>query len=219
MRYTNLKTPLPTETAAAKPTKAFLGWDTPGAYKVSYTPAPGGLFNIYLYGAIEDSRQFMDAIEVFQLASEQDIVVVNLSSPGGSIDATDTFLQAYHECRARVIIKATGGCHSAASIIMMHAREFTLSAGFSMLIHNGYCGGYDKYSDWQAHGDFTKAYMADTMRRTYEGFLTDDEMDAMLGGKDMWLGPKEFMERWKKREAFFEAHGRTEEEIFEQLDD
>jgi len=71
--------------------------DAPGEFAVTYQPRQSGLYNIYLFGAIVDPRQFIGAIEVMARASEDDMVIVHLQTPGGSIDATDTFISAMRE--------------------------------------------------------------------------------------------------------------------------
>jgi ATP-dependent protease ClpP protease subunit len=178
-------------------------WEDSGMFRVTYTPSQAGRFAIYLFGAIESPEQFTEAVEAFRAASEGDIVEVFLQSPGGDVDATDLFLQAMHECEGRVIVRATGGCHSAASVILMHAPEFTLSPGFNCLIHNGSIGHGGKYSDWKSAGKFYTDFLEDDMRRTYRGFLTEDEIEEMIDGKDFWLDAPAFIERWKARAAYF----------------
>lgn len=194
------KNPSPIKDAAQKRAGFF---DNPSNFRVTYTPSGNGTFRVYLDKAIEEPGQFIEAIEAFRAASEGDLVEVMLQSPGGDLDATDLFLQAMHECDGRVIVRATGGCHSAASIILMHAPEFTLSHGFNCLIHNGSIGHGGKFSDYRAASKHTVEYMENLMRRTYKGFLTDPEIEEMIDGKDFWLDAGEFIARWKARAAYF----------------
>lgn len=162
-------------------------------------------WNIYLFGPIEATEQFISAIEVLRAAGPEDEVHVHLSTPGGLMDATDTFLSAMHQCDARVIIHASGGCHSCGSIILMHASEFTLSENFNMLIHNGSTGSWGDLNKFVASAKHSEAYMKKVMRSTYEGFLTPEELEAMLEGKDFWMDAPEFMARWQKRQEHFKA--------------
>lgn len=162
-------------------------------------------FNIYLYGVIEDASQFIGAQEVLRAAGDGDLVEVHLSTPGGSMDATDTFIQAMHECEGRVIVRATGGVHSCGSIILMHANEFTLSQNFNMLIHNGFTGTAGDLNKFAAAAKHNIEYMTAVLREVYEGFLTPEELDAMIEGKDFWLDGKEFMRRWNMRQELFQA--------------
>lgn len=187
--------------------------DEPTPFRVGYTPSSRGRFDIYLYGEIESTTQFTAAIDAMAQASEGDLVIIHLSTNGGNCDATDTFVQAMRECKGRVIVKATGGVHSAGTIILLEAKEFTLSENFNSLIHNGSYGVGGKSSDVKAQAAFVDKYMDQTARATYEGFLTDAELQQMIDGKDFWLGPAEWMERFNRREKFLlEKYGPAEEE-------
>lgn len=174
-------------------------------FAVTYAPVQAGIFNIYLFGMIEHASQFIGAIEVLNAASERDVVIIHLSTPGGSLDATDTFLAAMHECEARVIVRASGGVHSAGSVILLHADEFTLSENFNCLIHNGSTGAFGDFNKFVSSAKHSQEYMETVMRATYAGFLTEDELDQMIEGKDFWLGPEEFSERHDARNEFLKA--------------
>lgn len=171
------------------------------AFKVTCAGPEHGpcLFNIYLYSEIMKSEQFIPAIEALQAANEDDVVVVHLSTPGGSIDATDTFLHALRGARARVMFNASGGCHSAGTLILMHAKEITFSEGFNALIHNGSVGFGGKFSDWESGTAYTRKHMRALFERTYKGFLTDVEIADLIAGKDFWLDAADFKKRLLKR--------------------
>ena len=175
--------------------------EEPEEFAVTYTPIRSGTFNIYLVDAIETPRQFINAIEVLQTASEKDTVYIHLQTPGGSLDATDTFIQAMRECEAKIIVKASGGVHSAGTVILLEADEFTLSQNFNCLIHNGSCGAGGKFSDFKVQARHTEEYMERVMRSTYRGFLTEEEITALLEGKDFWFFAEEFGERFELRNA------------------
>jgi ATP-dependent protease ClpP protease subunit len=181
-------------------------------FEVSVHRSHAMKFNVYLFGTIKEAAQFIPAIEVLQAAGEDDEVHVHLSTPGGSMDATDTFLSAMHQCEGRVVVHASGGCHSCGSIILMHANEFTLSEDFNMLVHNGSLGGYDDLNKFAAHAKHGVEYMMKVMRRTYEGFLTPEELQAMIDGKDFWMDGKEFMERHGRRMEHFKAKLKMQKE-------
>lgn len=184
-------------------------------FPVTYTPIRAGTFNLYLNGPIEDVSQFIGHIEAFQVAGENDIVNLHLSTPGGSMDATDTFLQAMHNCEARVIVHASGGCHSCGSIILLHADEYTLSENFNSLIHNGSAGAYGDYNKFVASAKHSAEYMSKVMRQTFEGFLAPDELEAMLDGKDFWLDRHEWVRRWNNRQELFKAKMQQAQQMIE----
>lgn len=179
--------------------------EVPQEFTVTYTPIKSGVFNIYLFGVIEEAAQFTSAIEVMAAASERDEVIIHLSTDGGSLDATDTFLASMAACEANVVIKASGGVHSAGTLILLHADEFYLSENCNFLLHNGGAGAGGKFSDFKAQSLHTVGYMERVLRKTYKHFLTEAELDALMDGKDYWLDSEEFAERFENRNIALQA--------------
>ena len=180
------------------------GEDDEGMFPVTYTSIKSGQYNVYLFGAIHSPMQFIPAIEALEAAGPEDTVVINLSCPGGDLDSTDTFLQAMRESEGRVVVRASGGCHSAASVILLRAEEFTLSENFNCLIHNGACGAYGDFNKFAAAAKRSMEYMNQIMRQSYEGFLTSEEIDQLIEGKDFWVSRDEFIVRVANRQDYFE---------------
>lgn len=178
--------------------------EAPEAFYVS-VEAIAHKYIINLFGTIIDPRQFINAFQAFGDAGEDDLVLVNLSSVGGDLDTTDTFLQAMSECKGRVIVRASGGCHSAASIILLHADEFTLSDGFNCLIHCGSLGSNGTLAEFKTASQFHVKHMERILRETYCGFLTEEEIDKLLDGKDFFLNAEEFMQRFEMRNKLIET--------------
>lgn len=201
-----------------KQTKMYSGEDGYDHFPISYEPIKCGTFHIYLFGQIVSPQQFISAIEVMRSASENDRIMIHLQSCGGSLDATDTFLQAMHECQAEIVVKASGGVHSAGTLILLAADSFMLSDNFSSLIHNGSCGSIGKFSDYRTETAFTAKWMERVMRNAYEGFLTDDEISDVIKGIDIWLDAEEWIERHEARNDYIqekmeEFHSAQEAEL------
>lgn len=178
------------------------GYDEEVQFPISYESHKSGTYNIYLFGQIESPNQFIGALEVMRNATENDEVVIHLQSCGGSLDATDTLLQAMHECQAPIFCKASGGCHSAASIILLAADSFQLSDNFSSLLHNGSTGSMGKFSDYRSETAFTSKWMEKVMRNAYEGFLNEVEIENLIKGVDIWLDAEEWVQRHNNRNEY-----------------
>jgi ATP-dependent protease ClpP protease subunit len=176
--------------------------DDSNQFPISFEPHRSGTYNIYLFGAIECPTQFIGAIEVMRMATENDTIVIHLQTCGGSIDATDTFIQAMRECEAPIVVRASGGVHSAGTLILLEADHFTLSENFSSLIHNGSTGAAGKFSDYKSETAFTAKWFERGLRTAYEGFLTEDEIDDVIKGVDMWLDADEWMRRAQARNEY-----------------
>ena len=188
-----------------KPKKA--GYEDEGVamFEVSYKPERIGNYIINIYSGIESPEQFTDAIQVLEMADEQNGIVVNLQCPGGSLDAVDAFIHAMQKCEGHIHVVATGGCHSAATLILLEADSYELSEGFSSLIHCGSLGAVGSFNEFNAQVKFNAAFMPKTLRRHYEGFLDEKELDELMEGRDIWLDGESFATRYTARNEYFKA--------------
>lgn len=160
-------------------------------------------WSIFVYGPIVSAEQMVDAMLAFSSANENDTVIIYLSTGGGCIDATDTFIDGMRECRGRVVVKASGAVHSAGTLILLNAPEFSLSSGFNSLFHNGSVGYGGKFSDWRSGTAFISKAMERLFFETYVGFLTQDEIERLIRGEDFWIDAKDFIERHNKQQEHF----------------
>jgi hypothetical protein len=48
-------------------------------------------------------------------------------------------------------------------------------------------------------------YMNRVLRTQYTGFFDDLELDEMMKGVDYWLDADSFLERWNRRNEYFQA--------------
>lgn len=169
------------------------------SFRVDFEPHGTGTYHICIDKEIATVAQALDAVRVLEAATEGDEVIIHLQTPGGSIDVTDMLVTAMQECRARLVVKASGSVLSAGTVILLNAPEFILSEGFNALIHNGDVGFAAKYSDWASAVAFHNKAMQNFLTRHYKGFLTDIELEGLLAGKDFWMGPEEFITRYEAK--------------------
>ncbi len=166
------------------------------------------LFNIFLYGTILAAEQFIPAVQALQDAGPEDNVIVHLSTGGGSVDATDTFLTALSNTLAKtVMINATGGVHSAGTYILLWAADMgydiQFSDGFYSMVHTGSFGYGGKLSDFKSAVRFLMDKDEADTWKTYKGFLTDEEIEHLLFGREFWFDAYEFSVRLQKRNDLF----------------
>jgi ATP-dependent Clp protease protease subunit len=178
---------------------------TPEPFDVSYMPVRAGTYRINLNRAIEDVSQFEYAIQAMDMAGEEDEIEIRLQSPGGSMDATDAFIHAMNGCKAHIHTVATGNCSSAASAILLNSISFELSDNFSSLIHCGSLGTGGAYNEFAASTSFYNKFMPSWVRKTYLGFLSDDEIEGLIKGQDIWLTAEDWIERHGKRNEWVAA--------------
>lgn len=176
----------------------------PQEYMVGFIPHKTGTYRIEIDKGIECVSQFSTAIQVLESAKEDDEVVVYLQCNGGSVNAGEAFIHAMRKCAAPIHIIATGGVHSMASCILLEADSLELSHGFNACIHAGYDGAGGTVSEYRAKSKFDKEFGDRQFRETYEGFLSEKELDDMLDGKDIWLDAQGWLDRAMKRSEYFQ---------------
>lgn len=51
----------------------------------------------------------------------------------------------------------------------------------------------------KARQKFTDDHLNDAFKDFYSGFLSNDEMDRVIEGTDLWMSTEEVVERWGRR--------------------
>lgn len=186
-------------------------------FNVGFIPHRSGKYRIEIDSAIEHVSQFSTAIQVLGMAKADDEVEIHLSCcPGGSTDASGTFIHALQKCEAHIHIIAGGGNHSAATDILLSGDSYELASNFNSLIHNGSAGAYGNINEYIARSDFDKEFIKNQQKDILEGFLTPDEIDGVLRGDNIWLDARGWHERSLKRQEYFQ-NKYSEEQILEAI--
>lgn len=181
---------------------SYFGMDEPKEFNVSYIPHKSGTYRIELDDDIEKTSQFSTAILALEAAKEEDDVEIHLQCNGGNMNATDALIHAMRKCPAHIHIIATGGCHSAATHILLEATSFELSDSFNACLHCGQDGAYGNANEYRIKSAFDAEFRVRKFKESYAGFLTEKEIDDMLNGADIWLDAAGWVERYTKRNEY-----------------
>ena len=84
-------------------------------------------YRLFLDNAIESPQDFRFHLQALYEASEDDEVVLHLSSPGGCVDGMLALIHAMRQCQAPVDIIATGTIASAGTVVNVAVRGSGLS--------------------------------------------------------------------------------------------
>lgn len=163
-------------------------------------------FKCRLYGEYTSSEDFIHTLEVLEQAEENDLVELHICGPGGSLEAVVTLLHAMEKCACPVHVCATGNLSSAATLPILFANSYELhpytdfmfhEAGFGVAYQKGH-DALDQVVHWNRQCNFI-------LRDAYNGFFTDEELDAMMNGKTFWMNAEEFTKRYERRNELMEA--------------
>ena len=154
---------------------------------------------------IMEPSYYRGIVNMLSNANEQDIVIFKINSPGGRMDGLLSLLDAIDTTEAMTIADITGECASAASILALNCDQCVAGNRAEMLCHEIRYGVGGKNSDNLSHVQHIKKISDKLIWETYEGFLTDDEIESVLNGKELFLDSDEIVERLNKRQALRDA--------------
>jgi len=66
------------------------------------------------------------------------------------------------------------------------------------MVHNYSGGAGGKGHEIIDYVNFSDKNITTTFKKLYSGFLTTRELNAVIKGKDMWMGTEEVQKRWVK---------------------
>ncbi len=171
-------------------------------------------YRIFLYGETSSAFDFVEAINAIDNAEEHDSITIYLSGGGGCVSSTDAFLHAIETAQSRgvhVHCVASGLVASAHTFIILACSSYECAAGTHFLIHNGSLGDGGSYNQFKASSQFFLKYMETRFREVYHHFLSEEELDDVLEGKDLWLTAQQFSDRYQKRNELLQAEIEAEQ--------
>ncbi len=159
----------------------------------------------YLTGAIEEPFLYNELCYLLKTADADYTIDLYINTPGGIIDSAFMIADAITTSPAKVIGHLSGTVASAGTLITMTCAEVNITPHLSFMIHN-YSGGMaGKGHEMKARQKFTDDHLNDAFKAFYSGFLTDEEMDRVIEGTDLWMGTDEVLERWEGRTAYMKG--------------
>lgn len=152
----------------------------------------------FYLGQIEAPNVYSEWFEIIRSAGPDDVINININSVGGHYSTALQFRRAIMESVATIVCSIEGECHSAASLIYLSGDLFSVSEGSNMLIHDysGIVGG--KGSEMIRQIQHEKISIDKFLKDVYSEFLTEQEIQNVLSGQDIWFNDSSIIERTQK---------------------
>lgn len=180
-------------------------------YEVLATPV-ATFYRTTIRDEFKSTLQFENIVNTLEQAQESDLVEIKLVTPGGRIDAILPLLAAMEETKASTYVRAISDVASAGTFVLLKADNVYINPHVSLMFHNvQYAAGGTGSSVEACVNHITKSSKA-LVLEIYQDFFTDQEIDAMLNGKDFYMGKEEFDERYERRAELREARLHEEQE-------
>lgn len=106
---------------------------------------PGELITVQLVGVIGPITQYLELLEVFDNATENDVIEIMIDTPGGDVHTTANLVERMENSRAHVITTASGLVASAGAFLWFYGKERRVNRWATFMIH---CS---------SHGDFGRS--------------------------------------------------------------
>lgn len=152
--------------------------------------------HFYINGPIEDDiTMYCDLLNILKTANENDTVIMYINSEGGALRMALQIANSMLSTQARVITSLDGQACSAATLLFLAGHEYIINPNCTFMIHNYFGGAWGKGHEIQSQINHLGNTTAKMLRSFYEKILTEDELSAVLDGRDIWMDSEELLDR------------------------
>ena len=165
--------------------------------------------DFYLINEIEDIKDYLDFLREIENTKPTDLVKVHINCYGGAMDVAWNLCDALQRCEAPVHVIVEGACMSAATLIMLTGNSWYVAPHAVVMVHSWSGWNYGKWNEQKEYHDFAKLFREKQFREVYKNFMSENELDLCLQGKDYYFDADETAERLNK----FVAEDARKEEL------
>lgn len=149
----------------------------------------------YLVGAVLEPEAYVEWFDMIRNAGPEDEIVFRINSSGGYMATALQFMRCMADSEATITCSVEGECMSAATIVFLAGDRLEISPHSMFMFHN-YRGGFSgKGGEIYDNAVFEREWSIKLTKDIYRNFLTDDEIEQMMHGRDFWMDAEEVMVR------------------------
>ncbi len=170
-------------------------WDNEVPIKI----VDGGA-HAYIMREIDEPRDYNELyhLAIYNLTSK-DTLHLHLNTPGGRIDAALQICDALKRTKAKVIVYLSGSTYSAGTLITMCADELYVAEYTDFMVHTYSTEVSGKGHEMKSRQEFSDKETSLLIHTMYKHFLTEEEIEKVIEGKDFWFNKCEVLERWERK--------------------
>lgn len=164
---------------------------------------------------ISEPDDFDDELNVLAMAGREDTVKLMIVSPGGYLTTCNLLTKALRETKAHTVGYIGSSCASAATAIALACDEWEIDEQSSFMIHTASLGVIGKAPEIETELQHRLRLVRRWVETTYKGFLSDEEIENVIAGRDYWFEGEELAQRLM---AYAEYRANLHEPVEEELD-
>lgn len=173
-----------------------------------HTEVTHNIYKFFLDEDIGHPSKYRELVNILNVSSEDDRIELYINTGGGDASSAEMIIAAIENTRATVVAIIVGMCYSAGGIIALKCHEVVVTKYAKFLAHPSSGGVYGESNKVQQMVGFNSKWIEKLYREVYEGFLTSEEIDDVLAGKDLWMFAEEIQERLEKRNSYYQLEQR-----------
>jgi ATP-dependent Clp protease, protease subunit len=158
--------------------------------------------NIHHFYIVEDIREveyYLNMINIIRTAEQHDTIFIYLNTPGGNLHTAIQIIAAIRQSSATIVTCLEGVVCSAGTMIFLAGHKHVVNQNCTFMIHNysQWVGG--KGNDITVQVKYTESYFRKLSEDIYGNFLTAEEIESVLEGRDLWMESSEVALRVKDK--------------------
>ena len=165
----------------------------------------GNTHYVYITDQIGEPFLYNELCHMLHTANDYDNFILHINTPGGIIDSAFMLIDAIKHTEAHVTAHLSGTVASAGTLVTLACDDIVVSDHISWMSHNYSGGNYGKGHELKARQEFVDAQLNKTFRELHAGFFTEEEIQSIIDGKDIWMGKDELLKRWQSKQSLSAA--------------
>jgi len=150
----------------------------------------------YMTKEVLDGGEYHDFVELAMALTSNDTITILGDSPGGYLSGALMIITALNSTEAQSTCVVTDQAASAMTIIALACDDLIMTEHSHFMIHAVAFGSGGKLHEIASHTEFTIRKSKDLLNKVYENFLTPDEIEQVIAGRDFYFDADETMLRW-----------------------
>jgi len=172
------------------------------------------IYHFYIIDSIEQPAKYLDLINTLKTVEAHDTIFITLNTPGGNLSTAIQIIGAIKQCAGTVVTCLEGEVCSAGTMIFLSGHRHIISPHSTFMIHNysHWFGG--KGNEVVSYVKYSEQHFQKLAKDIYSEFLTEDEINSVFDGRDLWMDSDEVLRRLGVEESD-DPNSVTEEKLSE----
>lgn len=161
--------------------------------------------HFYISGPFEEPAKYTEMVHLIRTAQATDVVHLHLNTPGGVLSSGVQIINAMRSSYGHMVTHLEGEACSMGAILFLAGDEMVVYDNSVLMFHN-YSGGMSgKGNEMTASIEAANKWYSRLARNICIPFLTEEEIEKVFQGADVWMLADEVQSRLKKMAKKLEA--------------